>query len=456
MKLTREVISEALSLGKGVMPKMSAVELAQILDVSLWDMLKSIQANFKNFRFDAEKNITGLDATGSVQTMNSTEVWTWYLKNRLGGVAERCLPLSDQNRLNASVNSRVKWEANFGLATCTFASLEKSGTDVTKRVTENYGNGVASRVTFLGTISGSGQIPDRYLFGVILTEDEIKARRICNIPLYSPDWAMEEMLAQIDWVVIDTKPVILANPRLVRTPDLITEDAQPTMTVDETAQEAILAAGKIGLTPAALEQEKAQDEQAMGSKKGRRTKEQLDEAREKMNADLMARGVSPADAVKCFNIESFTEAEKYYKSVLKSLQVSETPVAPPASAPPVVEERVIDHPAQTVMPEVAAIKPNPLNLETPPAPAHHRQSAMPTIAGLEGVADLKADIRAKAGGVAPQPMAQTPVAPPVAAAVAAAPSIPLAPPPVAAAVPAGASSSAEDLLNSLLKTTGQA
>jgi len=471
MKLTREVVSEAINLGKDFLPNFTAVEMAKILNVPLIAALKCIQANKKVFRFNADKRIEGLDATNAIQTMNSNEVWNWYLTKRLGGDANRCMPLSDQNRLNASVNSRVKWELQFGLVACTFASNEASGTDVAARVKTVYGADIAARLVRLGTVNGSGQIPDRYLFGVIVAEAEIAARKVGNISLYSAEWAMEEMLTEIDWVTIETGPrpgaqwiprdeMIGGVPEIGLTAeDLAKEKAQDAVALgDRMTDSAIAASQSMGKKPDLGSDPPAAD---TGKKINRRTKEQLDAERSKMNSHLMELGVSPADAVKVFNIEKFKEAEDFYKETLASL----TKVASPPAAVPVAAPEV---PVQQELPGTAEARNAPPQPETPlvvqqPPAQHHRQTAMPTLANLEGVADLKADIRAKAGGVAPQPIAAPAISPPLAAAVAQAPtvpqfppSLPAAAPPVAAPVPPGASTSAEDLLNSLLKTTGQA
>jgi hypothetical protein len=461
MKLTREVISEAINLGKDFLPNFTATELAKVLNVPLIAVLKCIQANRKVFRFSPDKRIEGLDATSAIQTMNSNEVWNWYLTKRLGGDANRCMPLSDQNRLNASVNSRVKWEQQFGLVTCTFASLEASGADVAARVSTVYGADISARLTRLGTVNGSGQIPDRYLFGVIITEAETAARKVGSIALYSPEWAMEEMLTEIDWVVIETGP----RPGAQWIPKDEMPLTAPPPETEETPQKpeddsAVLAQAAAAKAAAAA----APNQPSNDKKINRRTKEQLDAERFRMNSHLIELGVEPAVAVQCLNIEKFKEAEEHYKTVLASL--SKVASAPPAAVPVAAPEA----PKQQELPGTTEARNAPPQPEgpmvvTPPAPAaatHTRQS-MPTLASLEGVADLKADIRAKAGGVAPQPITTPAAPPPMAAAVAQAPtvpqfppSLPAAAPPVAAPVAPGASTSAEDLLNSLLKTTGQA
>jgi hypothetical protein len=455
MKLTREVVQEAISLGKDFIPNFTVVELARILNVPLLTILKCVRANQKVFRFaDPGRIIQGLDATNAIQTMNSNEVWSWYLKKRLDGDANRCMTLSDQNRLNASVNSRVKWEASFGFVTATFATNELTGSDVRERVNGVYGEAVAKRLVRLGTVSGSGQIPDRYLYGVIVTEDELKARKVCGLLLYSPEWAMEEMLTEVDWTVIDTGPrpgvQWIKSEMVIRGDPIDPPEGDEPHGVDlgganEADAAVLVQAAKAKAAAAAAPSQPGSDK-----KINRRTKEQLDAERARWNRELLDLGASPADAVKCFNLEKFKEAEEFYKTTKASL------TKPPAAPTP-------DHPGQQELPGTAEARTAPPQPETPlvvqPPPSHPR---MPTLADLENVPptvkDLKADIAAKAG-MAP-PANPGPAATP-AAAVAQAPSIPLAPPmpppiaPPGTPPPAGASASAEALLDSLLKSTGQ-
>lgn len=465
MKLTRETVSEAIALGKDILPNFTALELAQVLNVPLIAVLKCIKANQKVFRLSETKTILGLDASSAIQTMNSNEVWNWYLKHRLGGEANRCLPLSDQNRLNASVNSRVKWEVNFGFVTATFASMEKSGTDVGNRVNTVYGADIATRLVRLGTVNGSGQIPDRYLFGVVVSEAEIAARKIGVISLYSPEWAMEEMLTEVDWTVIETgpKPGVQWIPKDEMTrgmseigmsaDDIAREKEQDERAMGRMTESAIAASESMVEKP-------AETRIAADRKGGRRTKEQLDVERHRMNSHLIEIGIDPATAVQCLNIEKFKDAEDHYKSVLASVtkETVATSATVPISAPETGE--------QQELPGTAEARNAPPQPETPltiqqPVLAHRRQSAMLTLASLEDVAGIKADIRAKANSASPQTIAPT-TQPPIAEAIAQAPGLPLAPPPITPSiapvtpVAAGGSASAEDLLNSLLKTTGQA
>ena len=465
MKLTRELVQEAISLGYQNLPQFSAIELALVLGVPVKAVLKCIQANKKVFKMDAEKTIIGLDASNALQTMNSNEVWNWYLTNCLGGDAKQCLPLSDQNRLNGTVsNSRVKWEIQFVHVAATFASNDKTGEDVKERVRQDYSEAISSRLVRLGTIGGQGQIPDRFLFGVQVTDEELKARKLAGRHLYSPDWAMEAMLTHIDWVTIDVGPKPgaewIAKDEMTRglpVPDglglseeaLAREKAQDDANLGRTQEQlnesaiaASLSMGKTPIIPVPAETD-------TGKKINRRTKEQLNAERDRMYADLRAHGVEEETAAKVKALDKFTEAEAHYKSVVAEFSG--------AAAPPVA------NPDQQELPGTAEARQAPQVDTSKPmviAPAEtHARTSMPTLANLETVSDIKADIRAKAGGVQPQVVAPVAVAP-AAQAVAMAPSIPLAAPPIAVApvaapVASGASVSAEDLLNSLLKQTGQ-
>lgn len=448
MKLTREVIQEAITLGKDSLPKFTAVELAVILNVPLIAVLKVIKANRKLFKFSSEKAIEGLDATNAIQTMNSNEVWSWYLKNRLGGDDKKCLPLSDQNRLNSVVNSRVKWEAAFSFSTATFASTEATGADVTERVKTVYSPDLAVRLMRLGTISGSGQIPDRYLFGVLVSEAEIAARRVCGLSLYTPEWAMEEMLTEIDWIVVETGPrpggQWIDKSELPRgLPFPPNDESKIDNAVEVTSKESENGTpGPLG-DPVLVAAERAALSLGTEKKGNRRTKEQLDAERTRMNAELIALGMSPGDSVACFNLEKFKEAEAFYEEAKAKLVVAQK------EGPPIAEpEAAVQHqlPGTQAAQEILLTQPQP-PLTVPESP---KRGAMPTLADLEKVSsvrDIKADIAAKAG-MTPPLVAPVPTPPPVAA-VQAAPTVAQTPP------PAGQAASAEDLLSSLLRSTGQ-
>jgi hypothetical protein len=260
------------------------------------------------------------------------------------------------------------------------------------------------------------------------------------------------MLTEIDWVTIETGP----RPGAQWIPtEQMPLSAPPTAEVQRVdagnaneGDAAILVQAAVAKAAAAAAPNQPETER----KVNRRTKEQLDAERFRMNSHLIELGVEPAVAVQCLNIEKFKEAEDHYKTVLASL--SKVASAPPAAVPVAAPEV----PVQQELPGTTEARNAPPQSEAPmviqPPVQHHRQSAMPTLASLEGVKDLKADIAAKAGMSQPPAVPNQPVAPPVAPSFP--PSLPPASPPVAAPVPPGASTSAEDLLNSLLKTTGQA
>ncbi len=77
--------------------------------------------------------------------------------------------------------------------------------------------------------------------------------------------------------------------------------------------------------------------------------------------------------------------------------------------------------------------------------------SMPRLEDLEKITDIKASIRQDAGMPTPPSVSTSPVAPPVVAQM----GFQHTAPPVSNPPPAGASASAEDLLNNLLKATGQ-
>lgn len=471
MKITRETIIEAIRLGKDILPKFTAFEMARVIGVPVKHLLKAIQANLKNFKFDSEKNIIGLDNSSRIQNINSNEVWTWYLTNRLNGKSNACLTVSDQQRLMASLNSRIKWELNFGLVTATFASQEISGTDVRNRIVSDYSPTLAARLIKLGTVSGSGQVPDRYVFGIILTEEEISNRKIEHLPLYLPDWAMEEMMNEVDWVDVEVPDIYevttlpippggTAGPSAPGEPSPPpSSQRQPSGGSTDTDQRVLAGAGgSKPPIPGAVQ-------------RARRTKEQIDADLKKMVDDLVSRSMFTQEEIDTVaKAEKISDAEKAYKGLIAKADAieakereksglpgqqsflkedtapSSTPPATPSLASTMVE---IFKPAESQQTQQHV----PPAINSAPASLPSSRPSMPRLSDLEGVSDIKASIRKDAGDVPPPPPVQTnPVTPPIHTTG----QLALQPAPVVNnPPPAGASASAEDLLNSLLKQTGQ-
>ncbi len=455
-QLAHESIIEAIKLSKDVLPKFTAFEMARVMGVPVKYLLRSIQANFKNFKFDIEKNITGLDSTNQLQNINSNEVWGWYLKNVIDGKPEACLTINDQTRLMAALNARLKWDLQFGLVTATFASQELSGTDVRNRVASVYSSEIAQRLVKLCTVSGSGQIPDRYVFGVILTEDEIAARKLGSFPLYSPEWAMEMMMGEVDWVDVEV-------PDIYEVTTLPFSNNQPGGHTPQPAEP-----GR-GSPPSDTDEKILAG--AGGSKppipgvvqRARRTREQIDADLKKMVDDLSGRGMFAQDEIDSVaKAKTIGAAELAYKGLIANAEAVlakeakatdqqlggtfSTPMddsKPTRSIEPVA-------PGEKFIPNVAAQTQQhvPPALNSAPAP----RVTMPKLSDLEKVPNIKESIREDAGMPAP-PATSTaaPVAPPIMAQMGFQHQVP----PVANPPAAGASASAEDLLNSLLKATGQ-
>jgi hypothetical protein len=455
MKITRESIVESIKLSKDVLPKFTAFEMARVIGVPVKYLLKAIQANHKNFKFDAEKNIISLDNTSRVQNINSNEVWGWYLKNKLEGNDKGCLMVSDQQRLMASLNARVKWDCSFGLVTATFATLELSGTDVKNRVVKDYDADIAGRLIKLGTIGGAGQVPDRYVFGVILAEAEIAARQLGSFPLYSTDWAMEMMMDAVDWIDIEVPDIYevtslpFSNNGQPATPPSLGSPAQTAGVTTDTKQ--ILTGVGSSKPPIS------------GTvQRGRRTKEQIDADLKKMVDELNSRSMfTPEQIETVTGAKNITDAEKAYKALIAESDAVIAKENASKGQQSLFKEGGVPINGPTAQPQepVVVFKPAepttshqhvPPPLHSAPATLPSTRVSMPKLEDLEKVSDIKAAIRSDAGMPVPPSVSTNPVVPPVVAQSSVQQAPPVSNPP-----PAGASASAEDLLNGLLKATGQ-
>ena len=454
MRLTREVVTKAFNLGK-YLPTLSAYDLAKILNVPVVVVLEVIEKNKNSFIFDQQKNIGHITAGNSSQTLGSNEVWAWYLKNKLGGNENRCLNLTDPTSITGKSNSRIRWSATFAQVVAAHATMDKDGIDVKEMVAKKYNDQLSKRVVPLGLADGQGQIPDKYLFGIIPTSEEIKNRSLCGIPIFSAEWAMEEMLSAADWSVVEFTP----GHTWVKTVEMTA--GLPTPEEIEGQRQEAANDGQAG-SPAAEENGKRTV--------NRRTKAQLDEIRKGWVTEL--RSILPnkwGDITQILTLEKFVDAEKLYNELWKTAQ---TEVGPSVTA-------VAEIPGQqklegTVPPPPA--KPvdldKPMVVAPPSSPTSTRKGMTtvlnlgdkPEAEALKNVHDLKKDIIAKAGGVTPPPVAPPqPTMPPMASLpqtpssipAPVNPSMPASAPPVVKVNPAGASASAEDLLNNLLKSTGQ-
>ena len=455
MKLTRQLVGEAVEL-TAFLPRRSAIELSKVLGVSLADTLRCIAANKQHFVFDANKDITKLEIRPNLVQTGSDAIWSWFLENRLHGDPNRCLTLNTRSTLASRSASRIRWEQEFNNAVLTFVTSDKTGSDVRERVASHNGKDLEARVRLLGTINGNGRELDRFIYGILVTTEEIEARKVGSYLIYDPQWAMEEMVEGGGWVEIDATAIGVTPHHTMSVSMDVTTDADAAVEAAVIKERQRLAAEALAAASDAVPEANGQQSSPVegGRKINRRTKEQLQEARQEMNTKLLAAGVSPADAVKVFNIDKFTEAEAFFKETMASLSKVEAKVedhpnqqhldgtVPPPQAKPV----------DTSVPMVVAETPAPPAIVQPPVERKITSiNDIPSAPTVPTVQSLKAEIRETAGMSAPAPIAAPPVTPPV---VASHPPIIAAAPPIAA-VPAGASADAAALLDGLLKATGQ-
>ena len=382
MRLTREVVDNAIKLGNDILPKFTVMELAQILDVPLSVMARCVQMNRKLFTIASNGALEPLKRNGTMM-MTSGEIWAWYVKNKLKGDEKACFPVQSDQRLVADLsNAKVKIEKPFNYAICTFLSLDKTGSESTEKV-KAINEALVSRVVKLARLEGNGQVADRFVFGIILTDAEVAARVCVGVPLYQADWAMEEIQKGTDeWKTISDIP--LANPRWVAGDEVFTEDFIKREKQMDDAQLGTTAAAIATTQEKMTESAIAASESMQEQKRGRRTNEQIRAERKRMFDEIVAGGFAEEVAKPILELEKFAEAEKVYRMMLKSL--GETPPTPTI-------------PGQQVLAEVADMK----------GPTDEKRSSMKTLADLEAmekttkptIQDIKTDIRNKAGGAAP-------------------------------------------------------
>ena len=133
MILTREKVSEAIAFGKSVLPKLTAVELASTLEVSLTDILKCIKANQSSFKFDTDKNIVELQ-TNKAMLLSSNEVSAWYEEKNKG---KKSLAVQTQKTISDNTNSPIRWLNNFSFTTSDFIDPIKDGKDAIESALRN-------------------------------------------------------------------------------------------------------------------------------------------------------------------------------------------------------------------------------------------------------------------------------------------------------------------------------
>lgn len=214
MILTREKVSEAIAFGKSVLPKLTAVELASVLEVSLTDVLKCIKLNQSAFKFDIDKNIVELQTNKSA-FLNSSQVSAWFNEKHKN---TKFLVVQTQATISENTNSPIRWNQNFSHAVSVFIDPNKDGLDAIASSVNNYGELVSKRVTLLGRIDGGGTSVDKFIYGVILESSEIESRTFKNpaFPLYYVDWAYQDMSKTLEWVDVNTS-VISAVEKTVET-----------------------------------------------------------------------------------------------------------------------------------------------------------------------------------------------------------------------------------------------
>lgn len=299
MILTREKVSEAIAFGKSVLPKLTAVELASTLEVSLTDMLKCIKANQSSFKFDTDKNIVELQ-TNKAMLLSSNEVSAWYEEKNKG---KKSLAVQTQKTISDNTNSPIRWLNNFSFTTSVFIDPNKDGKDAIESALRNYGPEVSARMAFLGRIDGGGSSIDKHVYGVVLTSDEVEKRCLNNtFPLYFIDWAYRDMSKTLEWVDINT--------------GVISSDEKTVETVNASPEQVIVTKPFVNHTTSNSSEivpKKVWDRR-------KPSKEQLLAERQKMIDTLIENGMKKEDAERLISNEKIANARIIFESNLQELK----------------------------------------------------------------------------------------------------------------------------------------
>jgi hypothetical protein len=201
-KLTRDAVAEAVAFGTGVLPRLTLIELAQVLGVSLRHLLRCVQSNRKHFVFDSEKSVTAIRSSHEDSILvNSNTAWKWFIENVCGGNEKIAMPLNNQTELARNTNRPIRWEQQFAYVFAPHITDQAAGEGLNAKMTA-IEPGLSGRMVRLGLINGTGNSPDKFFFGIIATESEIKSRRSGRLQLFLAD-ATVEMMEVDSWVVVE-------------------------------------------------------------------------------------------------------------------------------------------------------------------------------------------------------------------------------------------------------------
>ncbi len=350
----------------------------------------------------------------------------------------------------------IRWEQSFSQAVAVFSDSDKNGADALAKGEQKYSAAIKKRMQRLGTVSGRGQVPELYIFGVILDQQDLDKGNIDGYEIFLADRVTADIGAGTEWHTL-MKP---SGKFVADSAQLITEaQARAALRDTELPDEAkALIAAPTEPQAAAITPPLGGQIPPAAPTGGRRTLVQLNAARTEMVNTLVAAGHSLSDAQeKILKPEKFTDAEKAFKEMqAQGCGVSASPaqtVVPGA-------ERAVE--AKVTAPPAAAVDPasmlDSLITKAPPAAVPLPPPAIVSAPPLATVADLKKDIvdTVKSQGGTPPPPAQ--VSAPVA--------IPLPPPVSGVVAPPGAAqpvsappvitaATAAGLLDSLLASAGQ-
>lgn len=183
---------KAIEFGNEVLPRIGFFELAKLLGITENLLMEVMVLNKGQFSITADKTIT-MKKQGKIEFLSPTDALRWFVKNRCDGDELESVTAYTQKGLGSSVTSPISWsKGDFGFAVNVSMDGNSDGVGAKEKNIALFGPSVSGRVECLGRVGGGGSNTDKWLFGIILREDEIAKREIAGKKIYFYRWTEED------------------------------------------------------------------------------------------------------------------------------------------------------------------------------------------------------------------------------------------------------------------------
>lgn len=199
MNLSFESVQKALKLGKEFLPRVGAFELAEILGITKAQMFALIEANRSVFDVDETKNI---NVTENKENIFATteESFAFFLHERCGDNKELVAVVQTKKGITSNVLSPIHWSTDFEYAFYVRMDPDKNGESSKKSIAAAEGKEMGDRAVCLGRVSPGGTTPDKWIYGVLPTQEEVASRKINGKFMYFHRWVQDDANA-VKWVI---------------------------------------------------------------------------------------------------------------------------------------------------------------------------------------------------------------------------------------------------------------